>query len=109
VTDRILYAVSDDGKVYAVDLATHAPLWTATTQGALGTLASLVGNTLYVSSADRSVYAFDASTGATLWSVPVVGGPTMGAVVDGSVYVGTTLGQVDAIRDPAVGSPPPGS
>jgi outer membrane protein assembly factor BamB len=109
VTDRILYVVSDDGNVYAVDLATHGVLWTGATQGALGTLGSLVGNVLYVSSADRTVYAFDATTGRNLWSVPVVGVPTMGAVVDGSVYVGTTLGQVDAIRDLAGGSPPAGS
>ncbi|HYK95467.1 MAG TPA: PQQ-binding-like beta-propeller repeat protein [Candidatus Dormibacteraeota bacterium] len=109
VTDRILYVVSDDGNVYAVDLATHVPRWTGMTHGALGTLASLVGNALYVSSADRTVYAFDATSGANLWGVPVIGVPTMGAVVDGSVFVGTALGHVYAIRDPAGESTPAGS
>jgi outer membrane protein assembly factor BamB len=110
LANGLLYCVSDDGSIYALDPGSGALRWTvAAASLQLGTLGSIVGTVLYVTTADRNVQAFDATTGAHLWTIDVLGDPTMAAVVDGSLFVGTTLGHVYAIRDPAPGSPPPGS
>lgn len=99
VTASTLYAVSDDGNVYGVDLATHAVRWTAPTNGPLGTLGVLVDGIFYAATNARSVYGFDAATGAQLWKIDVIGSPTQPAVVDGRLFLGTTLGHVIAIGD----------
>ena len=97
LANSLVYAVSDDGNVYALDAATGAQRWTAHTGGSLGTLAGLVGNIAYVSSADQTIRAFNALTGEQQWSITVRGTPTMPAVIDGRVFVGTSLGRVVAI------------
>jgi len=100
LANGFLYGVSDDGSIYALDPASGALRWTVkAAQGQLGTLGSVVGNVLYVTTADRNVQAFDATTGAHLWTVDVVGVPTQAAVVDGSLFLGTSLGHVYALRD----------
>ncbi len=102
LANGFLYGVSDDGSIYALDPASGAPRWTVAAAAAqLGTLASIVGNVLYVTTADRNVQAFDATTGAHLWTVDVVGVPTQAAVVNGSLFLGTSLGHVYALRDPS--------
>jgi outer membrane protein assembly factor BamB len=107
LANGFLYGVSDDGSIYALDPASGALRWTVkAAQGQLGTLGSIVGNALYVTTADRNVQAFDATTGAHLWSVDVVGVPTEAAVVDGSLFLGTSLGHVYALRDPALDATP---
>jgi outer membrane protein assembly factor BamB len=110
LANGFLYGVSDDGSIYALDPASGAQRWTVAAASAqLGTLGSLVGNVLYVTTADRNVQAFDATTGAHLWTVDVVGVPTQAAVVDGSLFLGTSLGHVYALRDPGLGATPGGS
>ena len=110
LANGLLYGVSDDGSIYALDPATGMQQWTAAAASAqLGTLASIVGKVLYVTTSDRNVQAFDATTGAPLWKVLVVGVPTEAAVVDGALFVGTSLGHVCAIRDPSPGATPGGS
>ena len=106
----VLFSMSEDGSIYALDAATGALVWTTAAASAqLGTLGAIVGNSLYVNSSDRNVQAFDATTGTHLWTVSVVGVPTMSAVVDGSVFIGTSLGHVLAIRDPEAAGTPAGS
>jgi eukaryotic-like serine/threonine-protein kinase len=107
LANGFLYGVSDDGSIYALDPASGARRWTVAAASAqLGTLGSIVGNVLYVTTADRNVQAFDATTGIHLWTVNVVGVPTQAAVVDGSLFVGTSLGHVYALRDPDPGATP---
>jgi outer membrane protein assembly factor BamB len=110
LANGFLYGVSDDGSIYALDPASGARRWTVAAASAqLGTLGSIVGNVLYVTTADRNVQAFDANTGTHLWTVDVVGVPTQAAVVDGSLFLGTSLGHVYALRDApgsAASSPP---
>lgn len=98
-----VYAVSEDDNVYALDPITGIPRWTLSTTGSIGTLAALVDDVLYVTSADGTVRAADAGSGEELWKVSVRGVPTMPAVIDGRVIVGTSLGKVVAIG----GSGPP--
>lgn len=105
LANGLLYGVSDDGRIYALDPVSGALRWTVVAASAqLGTLGSIVGNVLYVTTADRNAQAFDATTGARLWTADVVGVPTEAAVVDGSLFLGTSLGHVYALRDPAAGA-----
>jgi outer membrane protein assembly factor BamB/class 3 adenylate cyclase len=97
LANGVVYGVSEDGNLYALDAATGDRQWTAETDGSIGTLAGLVENVVYVSSSDQTVRAFDATTGEELWRVDVQGTPTMPAVIDGRVIVGTSLGRVIAI------------
>jgi len=107
LANGFLYGVSDDGSIYALDPTSGALRWTVAAAAAqLGTLGSIVGNVLYITTSDRNVQAFDATTGAHLWTVDVVGVPTQAAVVDGSLFLGTSLGHVYALRDPALGATP---
>lgn len=97
VGDDLVYAVSEDNSVYALDPATGAVTWSHPTDGRIGSLAALVGGVLYVSSTDGTVRAVDAATGNFHWSVAVDGEPAMPAVINGRVFVGTTMGRVYAI------------
>jgi outer membrane protein assembly factor BamB/class 3 adenylate cyclase len=97
LANGLVYAVSDDGNVYALDAATGDQRWTARTGGSIGTLAGLVDTVVYITSADETIRAFNATTGEQLWSINVQGIPTMPAVIDGRVIVGTSLGRVVAI------------
>jgi eukaryotic-like serine/threonine-protein kinase len=106
LANGLLYVCADDGTLTALDPASGVQRWAVRAASLqLGTLASIVGTQLYVSSSDRNVQAFDATTGAHLWTVGVSGVPTEAAVVDGSVFVGSTLGHVYAIGDTSAGSP----
>jgi outer membrane protein assembly factor BamB len=105
VGDDLAYAVSEDNSVYALERGSGAIVWSHATDGKIGSLASLVDGTLYVSSTDGSVRALDAKTGALHWSVAVEGAPTMPAVINGRVIVGTTLGKVVAIAGSADRTP----
>jgi outer membrane protein assembly factor BamB len=98
-----VYAVSEDGNLYALDPATGKPLWTAIIGGRLTTLATVAGDTVYVSSEAGGVVALDRTSGTVLWRVKVIGSPTMAAVVGGRAFVGTDLGRVVSIE----GSEPP--
>jgi outer membrane protein assembly factor BamB len=97
VANGIVYVVSYDKAVYALDVATMAERWPApfVTHGALGGSAGFVDGTLYVGSTDRSLYAIDGSTGVLKTPpYPISGEPSGPAIVDGRLFVATTLGQL---------------
>ena len=93
----LVYAVSDDGSAYGLRPATGDVVWNHETGGRVGALAGLVREALYVSGTDWTVRALDAATGTRLWLVDVEGEPTIPAVLNGRVIVGTTYGKVVAI------------
>lgn len=97
IGERLVYGVSEDANVYALDRATGTLTWTHATEGEIGSLASIVDETLYVASTAGTVRAIDASSGTLRWVRHVVGEPTLPVVVNGRVIVGTTLGKVVAI------------
>jgi eukaryotic-like serine/threonine-protein kinase len=101
LADGLVFAVSEDDNVYALDAATGVQRWIAQTGGIVGTPVGLVGDMLYVGSADQTVRALDTASGEQQWRVDVSGTPTIPAVIDGRVIVGTSLGRVVAI----LGSP----
>ena len=93
-----VYAMSEDHNVYALNADRGGPpRWTVTTDDRVVTLAAIVGDLVFFSSEDDTVRAIDARTGEVLWKWSTTGNPTMPAVIDGRVYVGTDLGQVLAI------------
>jgi outer membrane protein assembly factor BamB len=112
VSNGVVYAGSNDGKLYAysVDCATGGapctPLWTGTTGGPIGSVAPAVaGGVVYVGSADGKLYAYSVgcATGGGSCS-PLWTGATGGAVgssatvVGGVVYVGSDDGKVYAFQ-----------
>jgi outer membrane protein assembly factor BamB len=88
VAGGTVFVGADDAKLYAVDAATGAVRWTATT-GAAIVLSSpaIADGRVFIGSSDQKLYAFDASTGAQLWNTstdaPIGSPPT---VADGVVY-----------------------
>lgn len=92
-----VYAVGENGIVYALGAASGIESWRFPTSGRIASLASVWGDTLYVSSTDGQVHALDATTGAERWQIEVSGEPTIPAVVGGRVFVGTSFGRVVAI------------
>ena len=103
VTTDAVYTVGEDGAVRVLDPVTGhpaspSPLLVA--GGGIGALPAVVGDTLYVSSYDGVVQAIDRHTGALAWAVEVNGQPTQLAVVDGRVYLGTSLGRAVVIGTP---------
>jgi polyvinyl alcohol dehydrogenase (cytochrome) len=86
VISHVMYAPSNSGEVYAIDIGTGNVLWrkfvgfeakaTCRAQGTYATSASGTDPTtgvltIYVASGNGNVYALRASDGATLWTSPV--------------------------------------
>ena len=100
VTADAVYSVGEDGAIRILDLETGQPRQIAAAGAGIGALATFVGDTLYVASYDGIVRAIDRHTGVEAWRVQVDGMPTQPVVIDGRVYVGTTLGRAVAIGAP---------
>jgi outer membrane protein assembly factor BamB len=95
-----LYVGSEDNKVYRLNAATGAVVWSYTTgMSVLSSPAVNAGVGVYVGSEDFKVYALNPSTGAKLWSTAtgsfVVSSPTY---VNGVVYVGSEDDKVYALN-----------
>ena len=89
VVNGRVYVGSDDSKVYCLDAASGAFIWSYATGGDVLSSPAVVGGKVYIASFDRKVYCLDANTGAFIWSYTtgsqVVSSP---AVVGGKVYIG---------------------
>jgi outer membrane protein assembly factor BamB len=98
VVDGVAYVGTDDGTVYAVELAGQTLLWNAQTGGAVRSSPAVVDGVVYVGSDDGNVYAFEAGNGLPLWTFKT-GGPVEAApAVDGPVaIVGSLDGNVYAL------------
>src|SRR6185503_11138817 len=88
--DGTVYAVADDGKIYAFDGLTGRSNWVAMVDGGWNTY-PVIGpdGTIYVGSPQGMLHAFDGTTGTSKWthefgSSPVV---TPSLAADGTLYV----------------------
>jgi eukaryotic-like serine/threonine-protein kinase len=97
VSATTVYAVSEDGNVYAIDIETHEGRRFFATGGPIEAPATIANGQLFFSSADRTVYSLDLESGSVRWKVPVTGVPFTPAVSGGRVFVGTDLGRLVAI------------
>jgi outer membrane protein assembly factor BamB len=93
----VVYAISEDGNVYALDEATGEEFWAATIGERLTTPVAIVDDVVYLSAEPRSVVAIDAGSGSEVWRVGLLGNGSVPAVNDGRVFVGTDLGRVVAV------------
>jgi len=125
--DGVVYVGSDDGHVYAVDAIDGRQRWKRRTGGPVASTPAVAAGVVYALSFDGTLYAFDAKSGALRWKFATGGERRFEAkglhgfqprhqtfadpfdvwlsspvVADGSVYVGSSDGNVYAI-DAATG------
>jgi outer membrane protein assembly factor BamB len=103
VGDCVFFA-SDDGSVYALDLATGEERWVVKVPHAplMGPVAG--DGRLHFLGGDGTVRAIDAADGHTLWtSAKIYDGPSQMIIDDGTLYFGTGDGFVVAL-DGATGA-----
>jgi eukaryotic-like serine/threonine-protein kinase len=108
VAGGTIYVVSYDHDVYALDTANGHARWDRAfaTKGLISAVGGLVDGTLYVPSSDRRIYSIDASDGQQRWApVAIPGDPSGPAIVDGRLFVATTLGKLVCIQGSAASSP----
>jgi Serine/threonine protein kinase len=99
VVGGTVYIGSNDGKVYALEIATGSVRWTYRTGGVVGSSPAVVDGTVYIGSNDGRVYALDATTGAPRWAYST-GGMVFGSpsVVGGTVFIGSKDHKVYALE-----------
>ncbi len=100
----VVYAGSDDGRLYALDIAKGRELWRYDAREEVGTTPVLAKGVLYVATLQDTLLALDAKTGAWKWhhrregsgqfTIRGAAGPT---VVDGVVYAAYSDGWVAAL------------
>jgi len=114
IVNGVVYIASADDNVYALNAATGHKLWNYTMGGDPGVSSpAIVGGKVYIGSEIPAgsngfvgvVYALDAATGAKLWNYTtgnyynyVDSSP---AVVDGVVYIGSSVGLAVSLTSPA--------
>ncbi len=100
----VVYAGSDDGRLYAVDLAKGRELWRYDAREEVGTTPTIAKGVLYVATLQDTLLALDAKTGAWKWqhrregsghfTIRGAAGPT---VTGGVVYAAYSDGWVAAL------------
>ena len=98
VADGKVYIGANDGKIYCLNAATGALIWTYKT-GIDARSPAVADGRVYVGSWDDKVYCLDAATGASLWNFTTGGGVySSPAVAGGKVYVGSYDSKVYCIN-----------
>ena len=96
LVNGIVYAGSNDGKVYALQASNGAILWSGSTGASIPFSPAVDSGRVFVGSDDTNVYAFPASCStpcSPLWVTPTLGRITSApAVAGGVVYVGAGRG-----------------
>ncbi|WP_416984241.1 PQQ-binding-like beta-propeller repeat protein [Streptomyces sp. T028] len=97
VAGDLVYAASNDGTLYAVDVASGKRRWSYTTGAALGSAPWVLGGVAYLGSDDGGLYALDARSGRKRWAFRT-GGIVHSPVVTGGVaYIGSSDGHLYAV------------
>jgi outer membrane protein assembly factor BamB len=103
VSGSVVYATSQDKKLYALDAATGRPVWDEpfTAGATLAGTPTVHGDTVYVGSFDQKLYAVDAADGTARWPQPfqttgwLWDGP---AVYEDILYFGDLNGNLYAVQ-----------
>jgi hypothetical protein len=89
VAAGVVYAGSDDRKLYALDAATGKLLWSYATSGPVDSSPAVASGLVYIGSQGRRVYALNAVTGKLRWSYATIGAvESRPAVAAGIIYLG---------------------
>jgi outer membrane protein assembly factor BamB len=67
IADGVVYVGSDEGSLYAFDLATGARRWRVNLESPVSASPAVGGGLVYVAARDGRVWAFDAGTGTRRW------------------------------------------
>ena len=95
--DRV-FATSDDGNVYALELRSGKVAWKQAGSGKMYTYPLLVGDRVIVGDAGGYVHAYAIADGKELWKVQLTGAIRGGASADEqNIYVTSQGGEVAAI------------
>ncbi|HEY7356849.1 MAG TPA: PQQ-binding-like beta-propeller repeat protein, partial [Ktedonobacterales bacterium] len=107
IADGIAYLALASGVVYGLDAVSGAPKWVSQRQYTEGFSGSpvVVGDAIYVNSTD-GLFALNRADGNERWiyGVPMTSAPTMPAVVNGTVYVGS--GDAPTVNNGALSAQP---
>jgi len=96
VSNGVLYVGSNDGNLYALDIATGNLKWKYTIGGEVSSSPAIYDGILYIHSnlQDKHIYAIDSDTGNLKWKfkteMAVDDVASSPVVVDGTVYVGSS-------------------
>ena len=111
VADDVVYFGSADAGFYAVDAASGSQVWRFDAEGPIASSPVVVDDAVYFTDRDGYLYALNAATGQELWRFRVsereftaegwdswdAGTWSSPAVVDGTVYTGSSDGHVYAV------------
>jgi len=92
VANGMVYAASNDEKLYALNATTGAVLWSTCIGFATSSSPAVANGVVYIGSGGR-LYALNATTGAVLWTADTISDAQIDsspAVVKGVVYIGIT-------------------
>ena len=73
VAEGKVFVGSNDGAVYAIDLASGSKVWSARTGDSVSASPLHVGGRIYVGSVDRHFYCLSAATGGLIWEFATEG------------------------------------
>ena len=92
VVAGVVFAGSNDGKMYAIDAATGAQKWAFATQSRIPASPAVDDGLVYFGSYDGNFYAVDAASGKLRWKFPVPGERRFAAThLHGSVPFGESM------------------
>ncbi|MCX4760877.1 PQQ-binding-like beta-propeller repeat protein [Streptomyces sp. NBC_01275] len=97
VAGDLVYAASNDGTLYAVDVSSGEQRWSYTTGAALGSAPCILGGVAYLGSDDGRLYALDARTGRKRWEFRTGGIVHSPTVTGGVAYIGSSDGYLYAV------------
>ncbi|MEI7836001.1 MAG: PQQ-binding-like beta-propeller repeat protein, partial [Planctomycetota bacterium] len=96
VAEGKVFVGSDDGVVYAIDVAKGRKVWSTATEGAVSAAPLYVGGRIYVGSQDGNFYCLSAATGGLIWKFATEGDIRAAAAwtpdadgADGKILVGS--------------------
>jgi outer membrane protein assembly factor BamB len=103
IANGVIFALSGDGVLHALDAATGAERWTFATGGTYNAapvaFPAVDGGIVYVGAPTGTLFALDAETGTRRWTVTVGGSLTTPLLVyDGLVYAGSADGNLYAFE-----------
>ena len=109
IADGIVYAGSQDQKVYAIDQWSGEGIWSFATGGTIEASAAVADGKVFIASDDGYFYCLNAKTGSLLWKkfinsgLPITSGAAVmlrssPAVADNTVYVGSVDGNLYALN-----------
>ena len=99
IAQGMVFAGSNDKKIYAIDMETKKHRWNYTTGGSIFSSPSVVNGVIFFGSRDNKVYALDSSNGNLKWSTKtgdwVRSSP---AVFDNKVFAGSNDNSIYALN-----------